>query len=404
MSTHYAFQAIPSAANVIGDPDTLDYVTAMSDPDDRSRWREAARKEIAALESHGTWEMDLLENAQGKVLPGTWVFKLKRDPDGNPTKYKARYCVRGDLQDGEEMTHSPVCSWSSVRIFLVMSLKLNWKTISIDFSNAFVQAKLADPIWIHLPRGFHAGKAGRHCLKLKKSLYGLRTAPLLWFKCISTALKDLGFQQATHDPCFMYKPDMILVLYVDDTGIAAKDPNDIDALVKALRAKGFELTQEGSFSEFLGIKITASSDGKSVHMTQRGLIDKIVSSTGLEQSNLNWTPAAQATLGIDPDGEPMDSTEPGYLWSYRSVVGMLLYLSTNTRPDITFAVSQVCRFTHAPKKSHAIAVKMIVRYLRRTRDFGTIILFLIVKASSMMTNKTNIQSNNQQVPGRLQCV
>jgi len=191
---------------------------------------------------------------------------------------------------------------------------------------------------------------------------------------------------------------------VDDTGIAAKDPNDIDALVKALRAKGFELTQEGSFSEFLGIKITASSDGKSVHMTQRGLIDKIVSSTGLEQSNLNWTPAAQATLGIDPDGEPMDSTEPGYLWSYRSVVGMLLYLSTNTRPDITFAVSQVCRFTHAPKKSHAIAVKMIVRYLRRTRDFGTIILFLIVKASSMMTNKTNIQSNNQQVPGRLQCV
>jgi len=202
----------------------------------------------------------------------------------------------------------------------------------------------------------------------------------------------------------MYKPDMILVLYVDDTGIAAKDPNDIDALVKALRAKGFELTQEGSFSEFLGIKITASSDGKSVHMTQRGLIDKIVSSTGLEQSNLNWTPAAQATLGIDPDGEPMDSTEPGYLWSYRSVVGMLLYLSTNTRPDITFAVSQVCRFTHAPKKSHAIAVKMIVRYLRRTRDFGTIILFLIVKASSMMTNKTNIQSNNQQVPGRLQCV
>lgn len=108
-------------------------------------------------------------------------------------------------------------------------------------------------------------------------------------------------------------------------------------------------------------------------MTQRGLIDKIVSSTGLEQSNLNWTPAAQATLGIDPDGEPMDSTEPGYLWSYRSVVGMLLYLSTNTRPDITFAVSQVCRFTHAPKKSHAIAVKMIVRYLRRTRDFGTIV-------------------------------
>ena len=377
MSTQYAFQAASSTvggvADPIGDPDTIDFVTAMSDPENSSQWREAARKEIAQLEAHGTWELDLLENAKGKILPGTWVFKLKRDPDGKPTKFKARYCVRGDLQDGEEETHSPVCAWSSVRIFLVMALKLGWKTISIDFSNAFVQAKLKKPIWIHLPRGFHAGKAGRYCLKLSKSLYGLRAAPLLWWLCLSSALLDLGFQKSQHDPCFMYKSNMMLVLYVDDAGIAAKDPADIDKLVSDLRAKGFELTQEGSFSEFLGIKITSSPDGKSVHMTQRGLIDKIVTTTGLEQSNSNWTPAAQAALGVDPDGEPMDSTEAGFRWSYRSVVGMLLYLSTNTRPDITFAVSQVCRFTHSPKKSHAVAVKMIVRYLRHTRDFGTIV-------------------------------
>ena len=51
---------------------------------------------------------------------------------------------------------------------------------------------------------------------------------------------------------------------------------------------------------------------------------------------------------------------------YRSVVGMLLYLSGNTRPDITFAVSQVARFTHNPRKSHATALKMIVRYLSGT--------------------------------------
>jgi hypothetical protein len=57
-------------------------------------------------------------------------------------------------------------------------------------------------------------------------------------------------------------------------------------------------------------------------------------------------------------------------WNYRSIIGMLLYLSTNTRPDITFAVSQVARFSHAPKQSHATAVKMILRYLKRTADFG----------------------------------
>jgi hypothetical protein len=60
-------------------------------------------------------------------------------------------------------------------------------------------------------------------------------------------------------------------------------------------------------------------------------------------------------------------------WNYRSIVGMLLYLSTNTRPDITFAVSQVARFNHSPKKSHASAIKTIVRYLHRTADKGTIV-------------------------------
>ena len=52
---------------------------------------------------------------------------------------------------------------------------------------------------------------------------------------------------------------------------------------------------------------------------------------------------------------------------------MLLYLSGKTRPDVTFAVSQVARFTHAPKASHAAAVKKILRYLSRTINQGLII-------------------------------
>ncbi|GFH50765.1 hypothetical protein CTEN210_07241 [Chaetoceros tenuissimus] len=60
-------------------------------------------------------------------------------------------------------------------------------------------------------------------------------------------------------------------------------------------------------------------------------------------------------------------------WSYPSVVGMLLYLSNNTRPDITVAVSQVARFTHSPKQSHSSAVKRIIRYLKGTINNGTIL-------------------------------
>ena len=70
-------------------------------------------------------------------------------------------------------------------------------------------------------------------------------------------------------------------------------------------------------------------------------------------------------------------------WSYPSIIGMLLYLSTNTRPDIIFAVSQEARFTHDPKQSHATVVKQIVRYLARTADKG-----MIVKRPTEAINQT----------------
>ena len=54
--------------------------------------------------------------------------------------------------------------------------------------------------------------------------------------------------------------------------------------------------------------------------------------------------------------------------SYDSVIGMMFYLQSNTRPDISFAVHQCARFTHNTKASHETAVKRICRYLRGTKD------------------------------------
>ena len=93
-------------------------------------------------------------------------------------------------------------------------------------------------------------------------------------------------------------------------------------------------------------------------MTQPGLIQKVIEATGMSGCNQNRTPAAQVCLGSDVDRPPMKEK-----WSYLSLVGMLLYLLTNTRPDITYAVSQVAPFCSNPKQPHASAIKMIVMYL-----------------------------------------
>jgi Reverse transcriptase (RNA-dependent DNA polymerase) len=126
----------------VGDPDTLSYDEAMSDKENVDAWQAAARKEIETLESHGTWEVSMINQAKTRMLPGTWVFKTKRSPNGTVIKRKARYCVRGDLQEGEKETFAPVVGWSTVRLFLVLAMILSWETETIDFSSAFVQALL----------------------------------------------------------------------------------------------------------------------------------------------------------------------------------------------------------------------------------------------------------------------
>ena len=46
---------------------------------------------------------------------------------------------------------------------------------------------------------------------------------------------------------------------------------------------------------------------------------------------------------------------------------MMLYLASNTRPDISFGVPQCDRFTHNTKVSHKASVKRICRYLQGTK-------------------------------------
>jgi hypothetical protein len=178
------------------DPDTLSWREAMSDVMHRDKWVAAARAEIAVLEANNTWKEVTKSSANGKIIPGTWVFRRKRTPDGEVKKYKARFCCRGDLMDDEQSTYAPVVHWPTVRVLLTLAMIFGWITCSIDFDSAFVQAELKDPVWIHVPRGFRSSEGEDMCLKLEKSLYGLTIAPKLWYEHLTSAIFDLGFYSA----------------------------------------------------------------------------------------------------------------------------------------------------------------------------------------------------------------
>ncbi len=60
-------------------------------------------------------------------------------------------------------------------------------------------------------------------------------------------------------------------------------------------------------------------------------------------------------------------------FSYSSVIGMLLYLSGHTCPDIAYAINCCARYMFCPKHSHELALKRIGRYLKQTSDRGMVI-------------------------------
>ncbi|KAB2629181.1 hypothetical protein D8674_033976 [Pyrus ussuriensis x Pyrus communis] len=107
----------------------------------------------------------------------------------------------------------------------------------------------------------------------------------------------------------------------------------------------------GPLSYFLGVEVTYS--GEHMHLTQ-------------SKYALDLLERTKFTAVKPYDGDPYSHPE-----QYRMVVGALQYL-TITRPDLSYAVNQVCQFMHMPRTTHWMAVKRILRYLKATHDHGLV--------------------------------
>ena len=305
------------------------------------------------------------------ILRAVWSHRRKTTPDGRVYRHRSRICVDGSQQkEGVDYfeTYSPVVMWSTLRLLFIVGIINGWKSRKVDYVQAFPQATLDknEHVYMHLPAGYDVdGDRSKYVLKLKKNLYGLKQASFNWSEMLKSGLIEMGFKPSKVDPCVYYKDDIICAVYVDDTVFWSPDESKIDKAISELKALKFELTDEGEVDSFLGIKIDKDAKGN-ITMTQRGLIDTIIKSVGLENdSKQHQTPATTPPLQKHKESSKFDET-----WSYRSLIGMLTYLARNTRPDIEYAVHQCARFQCDPKKPHANAIKRIVRYLLGTKDQG----------------------------------
>lgn len=121
------------------------------------------------------------------------------------------------------------------------------------------------------------------------------------------------------------------------------------------------MTDLGKLHYFLGISVTRTATG--LLLQQQNYAADILYRANMTNCTSCSTPVDTKTK-LSPDGEPV--SDPTL---YRSLAGALQYL-TFTRPDIVFAVQQVCLFMHDPREPHFTALKRILRYVKGTISHG----------------------------------
>ncbi|XP_019451850.1 PREDICTED: uncharacterized protein LOC109353952 [Lupinus angustifolius] len=155
----------------------------------------------------------------------------------------------------------------------------------------------------------------------------------------------------------------IICLYVDALLVTRNNSRGIEEVNVKLKIE-FEMTDMGILAYFLGIEFKQVENGILMH--QKRYINDILNKFNMQNCNAAETPA-EGNLKLDKyEHEPaVDNT------MFRQIVGCLRFIC-NTRPKINYSVGLVSRFMSNPRRSHLIAAKRILRYLKGTSEFGVL--------------------------------
>ncbi|KAJ9556102.1 hypothetical protein OSB04_010716 [Centaurea solstitialis] len=282
------------------------------------QWQEVMRAEMQSMYDNQVWELtDLPQHC--KAVGRKWVFKKKTDMDGNVHTFKARLVAKGFTQthgiDYDE-TFSPVAMLKSIRILMAISAYFNYEIWQMDVKTAFLNGKLTED------------QASRS-----------------WNLHFDDRIKEFGFTKSEFEPCVYTKFSgsivTFLVLYVDDILLIGNDVPTLQS-VKSWLSKCFQMKDLGEAAYILGIKIYRNRSKRLIGLSQ------MLSKTQCPVSS--------------QDQDKMKSVP------YASAIGSIMYAMLCTRPDVAYSVSVTSRYQQNPGEPHWVAVKNILKYLRRTKE------------------------------------
>lgn len=346
------------------------YTEAVNSPNSK-HWKAAIVEELEALKQNDTWELVSLPPDK-RCITSKWVFKIKRHPNGQIHRYRARLVARGfDQVAGIDYveTFAPTTRYDTIRVLLALAVSKNLKILQFDIKTAFLHGNLNEEVYMEVPEGVIESR--NLVCRLKKALYGLKQASRCWNLKLDHFLQDLGFQQCQADRCVYvgrFENQMVLIaVYVDDGIVLAEDDKIIMRIINEIE-QAFQVTV-GKLEYFLGMEIKRDEENGSIFIHGTSYIDRLIKKFNMEDAKPKSIPAdPNVILTYNVEKEEKDFQEENI--PYREAIGSLMFAALTTRPDIMYVTNLLSRFQTNYNRNHWKALKCIIRYLKETRDFG----------------------------------
>jgi hypothetical protein len=340
-------------------------------------WAEAAVEEWLSLVSNNTWTLVEREPWM-KVIPCKWIFTVKTLHDGSLDRFKARLVAGGHRQvEGVDYneTYAPVSKHATLRTLFAVAAHRGWSVQQLDIKTAFLHGDVDSEVYMMQPVGFIDGV--NNVVVMNKSIYGLKQAPKIWYETLNAALTGLNFEAVAADQSFWIKTDgphkVYLTSVVDDMLVTSENESYSKQIVDQILSK-FPGKPCGEARQYNGMKVTWLRHQNSVILSQpkhvQTLVDKFSSVADLVQEKvLPVEPGirlCKAGIVGQTESPPIDVT----VYKYRELIGGLSYISCSTRPDISFIVNQLARYSNDPRQAHWDLAINVLRYLKHTQNWG----------------------------------
>lgn len=151
-----------------------------------------------------------------------------------------------------------------------------------------------------------------------------------------------------------------IIVHVDDILSAATNLQFMDGIFDKLKVF-FEITDLGFAKLFLGIDICRSQNG-TFRLSQRHYIEKIADEFSLSDEKGQKYPLDPGYYKLKDDNYLPDNG------LYRKLIGMLLYVSMNSRPDVAASVCILAQRVEKLRELDLSEAKRVVKYILATKD------------------------------------